>query len=377
MENTSRAIIYTIVFLRFLLFGFSPDAKAQNHATIAGEDVSLRLGLTLQPRFTYTLEANDSESLERLGFGVRRFRFRTYAGFGDDFKLFAQLEGAGTSAQVLDLRAEYNPVTNLWIRVGRFAGAQPRSMAFTLHSEIDMVDRAAIADFWARNSIGADARDYGIELLYRPAKTEYRVFIHNGDNRNNIRTGPADDGMAENRNDKGMAISTSIRYFPSNDVHTDLGGYFSINTSKNNYSIHPSMPGMGRSFVSASLHGYRGTFAGHFPFRVKFDAILIKYAEQTQNTLTIDQTFTGVSLFGGYLVRPDTEIMLRAERLDRDANVSDNEALIFSTGVTYSFSAARNKSFLGQKISAVYTYKDDSHLQKITQSVVIQLQILL
>jgi len=372
----SPSAIITSIFLGCLfIVGSEQDAKAQHQVTIAGQDVSLRLGLTLQPRFTYAFEDENSSSVERLGFGVRRFRLRTFAGFGDDFRLFAQLEGAGTSAQVLDLRVEYSPVSNLWIRWGRFAGAQPRSMAFTLHSEIDMVDRAAIADYWARNTIGADARDYGIELLYRPSKTEYRIFFHNGDNRNNYRSGPADDNMTENRNHKGLAISTSIRYFPSNDAHTDLGGYLGINTSKNNYSIHPSMPGMGRSFVSASIHGYRGTFAGHFPIRVKFDALMIRYEELTQNAINLNQTFTGISLFGGYLIRPDTEIMIRAERVDRNSQLSDNEVFLFSTGLTYSFSAAKNKNFLGQKLTAVYTYKDDLHLQKITQSVVIQLQI--
>jgi hypothetical protein len=371
------SLIYSLILFGFLHIIFVPLAEAQNQVTIAGQDVSLRLGLTLQPRFSYALEDENTQDFERLGFGVRRFRFKMYAGFGEDFRLFAQLEGAGTSAQVLDLRAEYSPLDNLWIRVGRFAGAQPRSMAFTLHSEIDMVDRAAIADFWARNTLGADARDYGIEFLYRPAKTEYRIFIHNGDNRNNFRGGPADDNMTERRNDKGMAISSAIRYFPNNDVHTDLGGYFGVNTSKNSYTIHPSIPGVGRTYMSGSMHGYRGTFAGHFPIRVKFDAIIIKYEDITSNSVKTDQLFTGISLFGGYLVRPDTELMLRAERLDRDANQSDNEAVLLSTGITYSFSAARNKNFLGQKITAIYSFKDDLHLQKKTNSIVIQLQILL
>jgi hypothetical protein len=377
VKNNIRRAIYFIILFIFLSFLYAPNTVAQNTVTIAGQDVSLRLGLTLQPRFTYAFEDEDTQNVERLGFGVRRFRLRTYAGFGDNFRLFAQLEGAGVSAQVLDLRAEYSPIDHLWIRIGRFAGAQPRSMAFTLHSEIDMVDRATIADFWARNTIGADARDYGIELHYRPTKTEYRVFIHNGDNRNNFRGGPADDNMTERRNDKGLALSTSIRHFPNNDVHTDIGGFVGVNTSKNSYSIHPSLPGIGRSFISGSVHGYRGTFAGHYPIRLKFDAIMIKYEEINRNSVELNQLFTGVALFGGYLIRPDTELMLRIERLDRDANQSNDDALLLSAGVTYSFSATERKNFLGQKITAIFTFKDDSYLQKITHSIVIQLQLML
>lgn len=375
-KNISR-FIQSIILFFFLSLVYAPKTKAQNNVTIAGQDVSLRLGLTLQPRFSYAFEDDDTQIFERIGFGVRRFRIKTYTRFGNDFRLFAQLEGAGTSAQLLDLRAEYSPTDNLWIRLGRFAGAQPRAMAFTLHSEIDMVDRASIADYWARNTLGADARDYGIELVFRPAKTEYRMFIHNGDNRNNFRGGPADDNMTERINNKGLALSTSIRHFPNNDVHTDLGGYFSVNTSKNNYTIHPYLPGIGRSYISGSVHGYRGTLAGHYPVRIKFDAILVKYEEISLNSIEVNQLFSGVALFGGYLIRPDTEIMMRIERLDRDANQSDNDAILFSTGLTYSFSANKGKNFLGQKITATYTIKDDNLLQKITQSLVIQLQILL
>lgn len=375
-----------VAFPLSLILGFSailclsaPDiviAQTKN-VTIAGQDVGLRLGLTIQPRFTYANEEINNAEVERLGFGIRRFRLRTYADFGDRFKVFAQLEGSGASANLLDLRAEYKLSPTIWLRAGRFVGAEPRAMAITLHSEIDIIDRPAIADYWARNTIGADARDYGLEVLYRIPKLEYRVFLHNGDNRNNFRTGAADFSMTDNRNDRGMAVSTLLRYFPNKDVHTDIGGYLGYNASKGSYTRPEPLSFEGRNLWSAAVHAYRGTYAGHFPFRVKADAILIDYASFTSGGVEVNQTFLGGTLFGGYLLRKDIELVGRVESFSTNINSRGNRTELFTAGATYSFSAAHGENFLNRKITAGYTLRFKEDAQRPDHLFVIQLQIVL
>lgn len=350
----------------------STELQAQQPVTIAGQDVSLRLGSTIQPRFTYVNEDTNTQDIDRIGFGVRRFRLRTYIGVGSHVQVFSQLEGSGTNAQLLDLRVDYKLNSDLTLRVGRFAGAQPRAMAMTLHSDIDAIDRAASADYWARNTLGADARDYGAEIVWKPNRLEYRLFLHNGDNRYNYRSGAVDESPGLNNSSKKMAVSSMIRFFPNNDTHTDIGIYGSYNGGGG------QNPFAAKNYYSAAFHAYRGTFPGHYPLRVKFDAILTSFNDVPIQGGLENRLFAGATIFTGYLVRTDTEVFGRLERFSTNAHSDQNQNTDFATiGLTYSFSAAQGKNFQSNKVTAAYTWKNN-HITEIIASIFqIQVQVFL
>jgi hypothetical protein len=364
--------------LSLFLFAMLMPASAQNNVVIAGEDASLRLGLTLQPRFTYAYEARPGDDLTRLEMGLRRFRLRTYVTWGDNMRLFAQLEGGGPTAQVLDLRAEYKLNKNFWLRMGRFVGAQPRAMAITLHSEIDAIDRAAIADLWTRATLGADARDYGIEMLYRKPTLEYRLFLHNGYNQANYRSGLADQSITGNQDQTRLSVSTMVRYFPETIDNAEAGAFAGVNRSRNPNTVNPAYPGIGRDVLSAAIHGYWGTFPGKQPIRVKFDAIAMKYeAIDVAGGGQFNQTFVGATLFAGMLVENATEVFIRSESFSRNIDESGGRTDMFTIGSTYSISAAAGGPFLNRKITVAYSFKKAENSSRIDHLVMAQLQIMI
>ena len=348
---------------------YSPtELYAQQNVTVAGQDVQLRLGATIQPRFTYfTSEYNDA-TIGQIGFGLRRFRLRNYISIGNKLSFFSQLEGSGLNAQVLDMRIDYKLNPKFTIRGGRFAGAQPRSLGFTLHTEIDAIDRPAISEYWSKNTIGADARDYGLEVIYHPDFFEFRVYLHNGDNRNNIKPGLSDEIPTSPRNK--MALSSTFRYFPLNDVHTEIGLFGGINKNSGHYE--PS-----DGYYTAAFHAYRGAFPGHYPFRLKFDAIMIRHQKVQSHPEQFDHIFIGANLFGGYMISKETEVFLKSETYQVDRHITKQDVNIYSGGLTYSFSAANGNSFNNTKLTAMYNIKDDSIPDRTAHYFQLQLQIVL
>lgn len=376
--------IRTLVFLSVIgiSIGLKADpAVAQTepvHVTVAGQDLSLRLGMTIQPRFTYAYESNSGDDLERLGFGIRRFRFRTYANIGEDFRIFSQWEGSGNSVAVLDLRGEYKLNRRTWLRFGRFVGAHPRVMAITLHSEFDIVDRPGIAAVWARNTIGADARDYGAEILYRSPEIEYRVFLANGYNQNNFRNEVNNASITGNTADKGMAISTMLRYFLPEVDNSEIGGYVGVNRSKNPLTISSLAPGVGRGFVSSSAHAYWGVFSGDQPVRVKLDFVSVHYDEvSVPGGGDFQQNFYGGAITGAYLLREDTEVLAMYENYNENQDNPSSHVQVFTVGATYSFSAARGEEFMGRKVTLGYSMKHTRGLDDPSHLLVLQFQILI
>ncbi|HAC16360.1 MAG TPA: hypothetical protein DCE78_10525 [Bacteroidetes bacterium] len=365
--KTSFSSLVAII-ISFATFYSPTELSAQQNVTVAGQDVQFRLGATIQPRFTYYTSDLNDDTIEQIGFGLRRFRLRNYISIGKQWAVFSQLEGSGLNAQLLDMRVDYKLNPEFTIRGGRFAGAQPRSMAFTLHSDIDAIDRPAISEYWAKNTIGADARDYGLEVMYHPDFFEFRVFLHNGDNRNNIRPGASDEIPTSPRTK--MAVSSSFRYFPLDDTHTEIGIFGGLNKNSGHYEASDG-------YYTAAFHVYRGAFPGHYPFRIKIDAIMIRHLEVESHPERFDHIFTGASLFAGYLISKETEAFVKAETYRVDRHVIKQDVNLFSGGVTYSFSAAQDKNFNITKLTAMYNIKDDSLPDRIARFLQLQLQILL
>jgi hypothetical protein len=258
----------------------------------------MRIGGTIQSQVSVSA---DTET--RGGFGVRRLRLRWYGDLGQNVRLFMQLEGTGTPS-FTDYRVDWLATEHTTIRAGRFAGSQPAAMAFTLHSEIDAVDRAVIGEQWALATRGGDARDYGIEVVHRIRELEIRGYVHNGSNTQNI-TGRIGSGKPSGNIDKRHAnVSGMVRWLPASHRNREFGAHVGVNPR-----AYGSIP----RYVEASAHAYWGVKAGSQPTRVKADAILIR------RDAPGNPSFTGASLFVGRLLNEDLELFGRAEWLDSDA----------------------------------------------------------
>jgi hypothetical protein len=216
-----------------------------------------------------------------------------------------QVEGAGTSATFTDIRAEWDVTKNTMLRMGRFVGAQPRGMALTLMFDVDAIDRPAIIEHWARSTYGADARDYGVEVVHRKGDVELRGFLHSGDNSQNFRVGISEASPSGGTRRGAIATSAMVRVLPSSIPHSEIGAHVGYNPTK-------SANALNRVYSDWSAHAYWGDRIGTQPTRLKFDAVGILYADSGP----VDQTTTGFSLLAGQLIRPDIELFGRVERLD-------------------------------------------------------------
>jgi len=308
---------YFKILLPILLLTISSVGLAQTPVTISSGDMKLRIGGTLQSRATYLSNPNlDPFAPEnQYGFGVRRARLRLYGTISPNVRLFFQMEGSGASATLTDLRGEWDINERTTFRAGRFAGAQPQSMALTLHHEIDALDRAAIAENWAHTTLGSDARSYGVEVVHRLPELELRTFLHSGSNSRNIRGGVSDVTNNFGQNPAAVAVSGMVRYLPKSHKNSEAGVHIGHNPTK---SSDP------RQYSDASAHVYWGTKVGLQPTRVKVDFITVQFTNQATS---------GLSVFAGHLVRKDIELFARAERYDSntDGNRMDGGPITYLT----------------------------------------------
>lgn len=312
-----------------ILLASASVASAQSPVTVAPTDMTLRIGGTLQTRVSHLSNPNLATPLEtQHGFGIRRARIRLFADLRPDVRLFMQLEGSGTSTFFTDLRAEWDMTPQTRLRAGRFVGAQPRGMAFTLMYDIDAADRAAVVEHWARSTRGGDARDFGVEVVHRRGDVELRGYLHSGDNSQNFRSGIADASPSGGTKNGAIATTAMIRVIPSSLPHSEFGGHFGYNPSK-------TVNALNRTFTDWSAHAYWGDKIGSQPTRLKFDAIGIQYQAQGP----FDQTTTGFSLLAAQLIRPDTELFARLERLD----TTFDEFTFVTAGATYKLWDWNNK----------------------------------
>lgn len=304
-----------------LLLASGVALQAQSPVTVAPKDMKLRIGGSLQTRVSVMSNPNlVGQPSTQVGLGVRRARVRLFADPHPNVRLFMQLEGAGTSANFTDLRAEWDVTPSTMLRFGRFVGAQPRGMALTLMFDIDAIDRPAVIEHWARSTYGADARDYGVEVVHRKGDVELRGFLHSGDNSQNFRIGISDASPSGGTKRGALATSAMLRVIPSSLPHSEFGVHAGYNPTK-------SANALNRTYADWSAHAYWGDKIGTQPTRVKIDAIGIHYAASGP----VEQTTTGFSLLAAQLVRPDTELYARLERLD----TTFNEYAYVTAGASY------------------------------------------
>lgn len=352
--NTIRILIVFLVYGCVMNMTIPADVQGQDdegrgNVRAVSDNVSVRLGGTLQPRATF---ASDDDT-DRIGFGLRRMRFRAYTDIGERISLFLQMEGSGASATWLDMRGNFRLNDEWTLSTGRFIGAQPRSFARTGHANIDAIDRPAIAERWARMTIGADGRDYGVEATWSRPEWEIRGFLHNGHNRADFRTGISNDPATGGISTDGFAFSASATHWPSGDRNElELGAYAGLNTSQNPLT---EIGGVGREYFSYSAHAYWGALPGSQPFRVKADVIGIGYQEVTPFGA---HNYMGTSLFGSFLAAPHVELYARGEFWYSDGGDMDGINQVFATvGGSYSLSALWGRPFSQNRIMVAYSLR--------------------
>jgi hypothetical protein len=330
---------YKHLVAAMLLLGSPLIASAQVPVSNLAEGTKLRIGGSLQTRVSFLSNPNLTGLPEsQMGVGIRRARIRLYADPHPNVRLFLQVEGSGASTTFTDMRAEWDITKKTMLRMGRFVGAQPRGMALTLMYDIDAIDRAAIMEHWARSTYGSNSRDFGVEVVHRRGDVELRGFLHNGDSAQNFRASISEPSPSGGPNRGAMATSAMVRLLPSSLPHSDFGAHVGYNPTK--------MPtSQNREYMEWSTHAYWGDKIGTQPTRLKFDMVGIRYL----NVTDIQRSTLGLSLLAAHLIRPDTELFARVERLDTTLD----EYAYLTAGATYKLWNWHNK------LTAAWTMRTD------------------
>jgi hypothetical protein len=349
-----------------VLFGLASKASFAQPAgdaptvTTADDDTRLTFSVIFQPRLSYGRSEPGASSgdarIERYGFGLRRARFRMRAAVGRA-GAFMQLDGASGTVKLLDYSASYRLGAHVRVRLGRFAVAQPRAMLPTSGAQIDAIDRAAIAERWARSTIGSDGRDFGLDVRYAFGRGELSVALHNGDGnpdrlRGNFREQASAGNATRGVETQGLAVTTAAAFRPMGPNALEVGGFAGFNGSRNP-NTRPAGSERGRNYVTYGAHVYWGARPGSRPFRLKFDALGILYEapsrfEDRQHTL-------GVALFGAARVHRAAEVFARVERYDPDTNRSGSGDTYVTAGAGLSLSALRGKPYHRERLTLGYS----------------------
>ena len=325
----------------------------------SGSDVRLVITGTFQPRASVGFETGGDDDLLRYGYGIRRARLRATATFTSTIGAHYDVDvGSGTLSSV-DLYAFYRPTAGLRMRAGYLAGAQPRSYIFTSHTRIDGIERAAIAERWARGTIGSVGRNLGIEASYETDNMVFDLFVHNGDDSfsrstSNFREGISGLNATRGVDQQALAISAYASYQPVAGSPLDVGGFAGYNGSRSDNTAAPDVTNadggdIGRRYVSYSGHLYWGANPGSEPIRGKLDALAIRYEETGP---VGSRTAWGWSAFGAVRLVPGSEAFARYETFYDELGSDDGYVTI---GASFSPSARRGKDYRQERLTLAYT----------------------
>lgn len=336
------------------------DDKPQAVRTRAG-DIGLEINGTFQPRLSYGRDAGvgDAESIDRLGFGIRRARIMFTVEFDTRVGIHYDVDLRGGSLDSVDLYAFYTPRENWRFRMGYVPGAQPRSYIGTSHTRIDGIDRAAIAERWSDVTIGGRGRDFGVEARYRSDTTRLELFLHRGDgnfspSRGNFRQSIADVDATRGVDDMSLATSTYVAFTPDGRDALEIGGFASYNAARGPYTaLEDGAPG--RSYGSWSAHVYYGPHPGDQPYRFKAEALGIHYESGAlaDGTPVEARDNFGWALFGAAALVDNSEVFVRYEEFDADDGSGGDT--YWTVGASYSRSAAQGKDYRQERITLAYT----------------------
>jgi hypothetical protein len=378
---------WLLVFASFLL---TPRAQAQEEPraveTTAG-DIGLRLSGTFQPRLSAGLTTDGAaEDTERIGFGLRRARFRATATFRSDFGVHYDVDLGSGNLDSVDLYAFYNAAERWRLRFGYLAGPQPRAYVFTSHTRIDAVERAAIAERWSRGTIGSRGRVFGFETRYQTDELTLEVLAHNGEGsfdrtRGNFRESPSgsseESSVTRGVDQTSLAASAFAAYEPAALPGFEIGGYAGYNASRNpNTALDDDLPG--RDYFGYSGHLYWGAYPGSQPIRIKGEVIGIRYFElDGRAAVAPEQHALGWAAFGALRVLGHGEVFGRYEQFYDDVTEDSPGADAFVTaGASYSLSARRGLDYRQERVTLAYANQLPDDAARATQHlVVLQFQL--
>ncbi|MEO0558008.1 MAG: hypothetical protein AAF170_07475 [Bacteroidota bacterium] len=348
------------LFASVVLFLSVPTAHAQTLQL--GPDVTFKITGTVQPRVSYATQDGD-EPTERAGVGLRRARFQMNAQYQGKVGFEFDFDGGPGEVTAVDLFGFYNVSESLQIRAGRQPGAQPRSYIPTSHSQIDAIERAAIAERWAGGTIGSSGRDIGIDLEYAAGGTEAVLFVHSGTGSfsrtdGNFRESITRDPVTRGTDEVGLAVTGMVSQEISG---IEVGAFAGVNPVGSDRTALDDTP---RGYATGGAHLYWGAEPGSQLIRIKLDALGIRYDEVDQQ----QQDAVGLSGFGALRVLSHGELFGRYERFWEDYDAGDATAANYLTvGGSYSFSAAQGNEFKNVRLTLAYANRDvaaneDAHL---------------
>lgn len=312
--------LFSILVLSFLFVGI---VSAQD-----APQFKYRMGGTVQA-WTSLGDINGSDT-SSFGWGLRRVRLRAYSSFGDKMKGFVQMEL--TSPKLLDARIEYLVSKQFTIRAGRFIGAGVRAAGLTSHTKIDITERPLSAVMWGKRTIGADYRDYGMDVVGKFGDLKATVTLHNGNGATNIRNRQTGPGTQNN----GFAVAGMVNFKPKSVKGLEAGGYYGVgNKEINEYSAY-------NAYV----------YYEPKPLRIKAEVIGV-----TNTVGSTDFTGMGYYVFAGYGFGKNWEAVARFEVYDGNTDVDDDQLTLITLGATHSIFS--NKWAAG-KITAAYTLQSEA-----------------
>lgn len=293
---------------------------------LAGEEkemeIKQKVGGTVQSWVSY----QQGDSVNSVGFGLRRVRVRYYATINTKFKAFVQADLTSNSlaGKLLDARIEYHFSPQFNIRAGRFVGAGVRGGGLTSHTAIDIIERAYSAIRWGSGTIGGDYRDFGVQAEAKAGDATARLFLHNGNGGLNVLNRAGGTATTEFTS---KAVTAMGVLAPKSIKGLEVGGHY----------------GMGNDDVKdwSSFSGYAYFEPG--PIRLKAEVIGL-----TSKPETGDVTSMGYYIFGGYQVTPNVELVGRFETYDPDTDVDENAINFITLGVVFKeFSGKVNHKLTG------------------------------
>jgi hypothetical protein len=354
-------------------------ASSQGVAPVSfGEgNVGFVVGGTAQVRATYAQDA--PLSANRLGFGIRRLRLRMHASMGQRVGFFVQAEGADANFKVLDIAVEYRPSARWRLRAGRIISARPGG--FNSHTRIDGADRPVTIGEWAKQTIGADGHDFGLEARFAGPQGEVLAFLHNGDGhwdraRGNFREEVGVGSSTRDTDQTGLAATVYAAFTPTKLDGLDVGGFAGINLSRNPNTAYQDI---GRAYTTYGAHGYWGADPGSQPVRIKADVVGLRYetldAAALDTSTAFKQQMLGASLLAAVRFFRAGEGFARYERFDPNTATPGDTFTFATVGGSLSTSALRGQPYHRERITLAWTMRLPEATEKPTYSLILQAQL--
>ncbi len=340
------------VGLVFLCFLVATDCLAQEEPSVAtGGQARMTLSAAVQLRANVGFSQSEDET--RVGFGIRRARFKVEARIGPRAGMLMQLDGASGQVSALDFYGYYQLSNRIRLRLGRMPSAQPRAL-ITSMTRIDAVGRAAIAERWGQATIGGDGRDFGLDLRYRSGSIEASVFLHNGDGdwrrtRGNYRPDITDGSATQATEQNTLAVTGAFWWRSESLKGLEAGGFGGYNGARNPFT---ERNGEGRRYATYGIHAYYGAEPGSQPFRLKVDAVGITYESTAPGHAGQNQL--GISILGAIRLANRAEVFVRGEALEVDTNGPDDADGYFTAGLSFSPSRLRGDEYHRERITVAW-----------------------